>query len=142
MSIKRLTINGLRGFSEKTNIHFAIPDKINPGSGLTVMVGPNNSGKSTIIEAMHLLSSNVNIIQISSRNVRTNGKVLIEAEDIIGNISSLQSTDNNGGPQNRENYKGNISNSNYRSENNINNNFGGRLLEIYNRRKVFDRWIY
>lgn len=68
MSIKRLTIKGLRGFSAKTNIHFAIPDNITPGSGLTVMVGPNNSGKSTVIEA----------------------------EVIIGNVSTLQSTDNNG----------------------------------------------
>ena len=96
MSIKRLTIKGLRGFSEKTNILFAIPDNINPGSGLTVMVGPNNSGKSTIIEAVHLLSSNLDIIPVSSRNIKTNGKVLIEAEDIIGNVSALQSTDNNG----------------------------------------------
>ncbi len=178
MSIKRLTIKGLRGFSEKTNIHFAIPDNINPGSGLTVMVGPNNSGKSTVIEAVHLLSSNLDIIPVSSRNIKTNGKVLIEAEDIIGNVSTLQSTDNNGafiqrkyngeninnfynqmntfilsskrnfsstfsngGAQNRENYKGNISNSDYRGENNINNNFGGRLLEIYNRRKVFDECL-
>ena len=111
MSIKRLTIKGLRGFSAKTNIHFAIPDNITPGSGLTVMVGPNNSGKSTVIEA----------------------------EVIIGNVSTLQSTD--GGAQNRENYKGNISNSDYRGENNINNNFGGRLLEIYNRRNVFDECL-
>lgn len=40
MSIKRLTIKGLRGFSEKNDIYFAIPDNINPGSGLTVIVGP------------------------------------------------------------------------------------------------------
>lgn len=178
MSIKRLTIKGLRGFSEKTDIYFSLPDNVNPGSGLTIMVGPNNSGKSTIIEAVHLLSSTTDIIPISSRNVKTDGKVLIEAEDLIGNISSLQSTDNNGafvqrryngeiisnfynpmntfilsskrnfsstfnndGPQNRENYKGNMSNSDYRSENNINNNFGGRLLEIYNRREVFDKCL-
>lgn len=178
MSIKRLTIKGLRGFSEKTNIHFAIPDNKNPGSGLTVMVGPNNSGKSTVIEAVHLLSSNLDIIPVSSRNIKTDGKVLIEAEDIIGNVSTLESTDNNGayiqrkyngeninnffnqmntfilsskrnfsstfsngGAQNRENYRGNISNSDYRSENNINNNFGGRLLEIYNRRNVFDECL-
>lgn len=73
MSIKRLTIKGLRGFSEKTNINFAIPDNINPGSGLTVMVGPNNSGKSTVIESVHLLSSNSDIIPSSSRNIKANG---------------------------------------------------------------------
>lgn len=45
MSIKRLMIKGLRGFSEKTNIHFAILDNIKLGSGLTVMVGPCGLGK-------------------------------------------------------------------------------------------------
>ena len=55
MSIRRLAIKGLRGFTEKNDIYFALPDNVNPGSGLTVMVEPNNSGKSTIIEAVHLL---------------------------------------------------------------------------------------
>ena len=79
MSIKRLTINGLRGFSEETDINFAIPDNNNPGSGLTILVGPNNSGKSTIIEAIHMLNSNIDIIPRTSRNVKTQGYVKIEA---------------------------------------------------------------
>lgn len=37
MSIKKLTINGLRGFSDETNIHFAIPDNVTPGRGLTIL---------------------------------------------------------------------------------------------------------
>ena len=96
MSIKKLTIKGLRGFSEETNINFAIPDNISPGSGLTVLVGPNNSGKSTVIEAIHLLSANTDIVPVSSRNIKVNGQVFIEVEDIIGNNYSLQSTDNKG----------------------------------------------
>ena len=96
MSIKRLTINGLRGFSDETNIHFAIPDNETPGSGLTILVGPNNSGKSTIIEAIHLLNSNNNIIPISARNIKNKGKVKIEIEDSNQNIRTLESTDNNG----------------------------------------------
>ena len=87
MSIKRLTINGLRGFSEKTDINFAIPDKKNLGSGLTILVGPNNSGKSTIIEAIHMLNSNIDIIPSTSRNIKTQGQVKIEVEDIKGNIT-------------------------------------------------------
>lgn len=96
MSIKRLTINGLRGFSEETDINFAIPDNNNPGSGLTILVGPNNSGKSTIIEAIHMLNSNIDIIPRASRNVKTQGYVKIEAEDINGNITSIKSTKNKG----------------------------------------------
>ena len=96
MSIKRLTINGLRGFSDETNIHFAIPDNETPGSGLTILFGPNNSGKSTIIEAIHLLNSNNNIIPISARNIKNKGKVKIEIEDSNQNIRTLESTDNNG----------------------------------------------
>ncbi len=178
MSIKRLTINGLRGFSEKTDINFAIPDKKNLGSGLTILVGPNNSGKSTIIEAIHMLNSNIDIIPSTSRNIKTQGQVKIEVEDIKGNITSIESTENKGAfierryngeiveygnnnmntfilsnkrnfsstfhnnnYQSRENYKGNISESDYRSENNINNNFGGRLLAIYKNRKKFDNCL-
>ena len=96
MSIKKLSITGLRGFSEKTEIEFALPDNKNAGSGLTVLVGPNNSGKSTIIEAIHLLTINKNTIPSTSRSVKTNGNVIIEAEDIQGNKFSLQSTKNKG----------------------------------------------
>lgn len=96
MSIKRLTIEGLRGFSEETNINFAMPDNVTPGSGLTVLVGPNNSGKSTIIESIHLLNSNTDIIPLSVRNIKTNGKIKIEAEDLSGIKRTIKSTDNNG----------------------------------------------
>lgn len=178
MSIKRLKIKGLRGFSKETNINFAIPDNENIGSGLTVLVGPNNSGKSTIIEAIHMLTNRTDIVPIASRNIKNDGKVEIEVEDITGNILSLKSTDNEGAfiermynnevienwqsdmntfilsskrgfsstfhnnnYQTRENYRGNISDSDYRGENNINNNFGGRLLTIYKNRENFDNCL-
>ena len=174
MQIKKLKIKGLRGFAEETSINFAIPDNKNIGSGLTVLVGSNNSGKSTVIEAIHMLNNNADIVPISSRNIKTNGKVEIEIKDTNGNTLSLQSTENEGAfierrynnkivehidnmntfilsnkrsfsstfhnnnYQTRENYKGNISQSDYRNENNINNNFGGRLLTVYKNRKKFD----
>lgn len=96
MLIKKLTIEGFRGFSEKTIINFSMPDNITPGSGLTVLVGPNNSGKSTIIEAVHLLSSNKMIIPKKSRNMLNDGKVKIEIEDELNNVISISSTDNGG----------------------------------------------
>ena len=33
-------------------LDFALPDNKTPGSGLTIIVGPNNSGKTTIIESI------------------------------------------------------------------------------------------
>ena len=62
MLIKKLSIEGLRGFSEKICFEFALPDGKNIGSGLTILVGPNNSGKSTVIETVHILNSNSNSI--------------------------------------------------------------------------------
>lgn len=49
--IKYISILGYRGFSKKREIQFAIPNG-ELGSGLTILVGTNNSGKTTIIEAI------------------------------------------------------------------------------------------
>ncbi|MDF4756724.1 AAA family ATPase, partial [Vibrio parahaemolyticus] len=54
--IKELTIKGLRGFANQQIIRFAEPDNVNEGSGLTVIVGSNNAGKSTIIEGLMAIS--------------------------------------------------------------------------------------
>jgi predicted ATPase len=53
---QKLEILGLRGFSTKQVFHFAQPDGSHAGSGLTILIGPNNGGKSTILEALKVLS--------------------------------------------------------------------------------------
>jgi predicted ATP-dependent endonuclease of OLD family len=53
--IKDVWINGLRGVSGELPLHLAIPNG-NPGSGMTVLVGANNSGKSTIVQAFQALA--------------------------------------------------------------------------------------
>src|SRR6266480_8069850 len=55
MSIKKLAISGLSGFATEQPLTLAIPNGAN-GSGLTVLVGPNNGGKSTIVEAFRAVS--------------------------------------------------------------------------------------
>jgi predicted ATPase len=55
MSIKSLLIHGLRGFASAQQLPLAIPNG-ELGSGLTILVGPNSSGKSTVIEAFRALS--------------------------------------------------------------------------------------
>lgn len=52
--LSSLEILGLRGFATKEVLQFAQPTGA-PGSGLTVLVGANNSGKSTAIEALRAL---------------------------------------------------------------------------------------
>lgn len=48
-----LKVEGYRGFAAEQSLGFARPTGA-PGSGLTLLVGANNSGKSTFIEAIQL----------------------------------------------------------------------------------------
>lgn len=57
MNIKSISISGLRGFSKDTKIKLGIPNN-KRGSGITMLLGSNNSGKSTIVEAFEAISKN------------------------------------------------------------------------------------
>ena len=52
--LKTLKIEHYKGFFEEETLEFAVPDRKTPGSGLTLIVGQNNSGKTTIIESLLL----------------------------------------------------------------------------------------
>lgn len=68
---RTLSIYGFRGFSTERTIAFAIPNESNKHLGLTIIVGGNNSGKSTIFEAMTLLSKGARLtVQPKRRNAR------------------------------------------------------------------------
>lgn len=55
MPLSKIDVLGYRGFKELGTIEFAIPNGIN-GSGLTIITGPNNSGKSSILECLRARS--------------------------------------------------------------------------------------
>lgn len=77
--LKRIIINGFRGFGEPETIEFSLPNG-KPGSGLNIIVGPNNTGKTTITEAMKYFNiTNVNRIAFSEgkRNQKNNHRVHI-----------------------------------------------------------------
>lgn len=50
--LKTLSIAGYRGFNGASRISLAVPKDQREGSGLTIVTGANNSGKSTVIEAL------------------------------------------------------------------------------------------
>jgi predicted ATP-dependent endonuclease of OLD family len=52
--IKSVAIEHYKGFYDVEKIYFAKPDGTNFGSGLTLIVGPNNTGKTSVIEALLL----------------------------------------------------------------------------------------
>ncbi len=86
--LTKIVIEGLRGFADKTEISFALPNALS-GSGLTLLTGPNNSGKSTIIEAIKVKSGfhQLPSFHVGMRNAKTDS-VLIEYE-INGEFESL-----------------------------------------------------
>ena len=55
MFVTTLTIKGFRGFAEEQILSFAQPTG-QDGSGITILVGPNNGGKSTVTESLQAWS--------------------------------------------------------------------------------------
>lgn len=96
---KKISIEGLRGFSQKRELLLSIPNG-ELGSGLTVLVGPNNSGKSTIIEAFKALNSvksyNKPSFTEGKRNKASNDRVKITLEHNNGGTLTLKTSEHGG----------------------------------------------
>lgn len=74
--IQQLSCLGYRGFSTRQSLNLAIPNG-KPGSGLTVLVGPNGGGKSSLVECF-------NNISLAQSNVSfSKGKRNLRAGDIV-----------------------------------------------------------
>ncbi len=86
--IKRLKISHYKGFFDEQIIDFATPDGSKDGSGLTVIVGPNNTGKTTIIEAL-LLSTNTGSRRFRESERHSKYNPVIVIEDKAGNSKSF-----------------------------------------------------
>jgi len=54
--IEKMTCHGYRGFSTEQTLNLAIPNG-KRGSGLTVLVGPNGGGKSTLVECFSKIAT-------------------------------------------------------------------------------------
>jgi len=86
-----LKIHGLRGFAKQQELRLAVPTG-EPGSGLTVLVGANNAGKSTAIEALQALCQRqAPSFTQGRRNVAAGDEVSISIETDTGHVASLKS---------------------------------------------------
>lgn len=80
--IKMLKICGFRGFGIEQEISFALPREDKVGSGLTIITGSNNSGKTTIVEAIRAFNNTTSpSISEGKRNIQTNGFVKLVLTD-------------------------------------------------------------
>lgn len=60
MALTRIEILGYRGFRERGSLDFAVPNG-EGGSGLTILTGPNNAGKSCILECLRARLGNESV---------------------------------------------------------------------------------
>jgi predicted ATP-dependent endonuclease of OLD family len=86
--LETLTINNFKGVYESQSISFAAPKGVR-GSGLTVLVGSNNSGKSTVFDAMLKLNEHGKIFrdERSDRETRISFSKDNGEETVVSNIS-------------------------------------------------------
>ena len=97
--IESISIHGLRGFGKQRDIHFAIPDG-RAGSGLTIFVGANNSGKTTILEALRSFNADENSLPSFSERKRNtkceNGRVHLRIKLTSGEEYGIDTIENGG----------------------------------------------
>lgn len=90
--LRAIEVQGLRGFASKSALQFSIPTG-EPGSGLTVLVGSNNAGKSTVIEALRAIRQQQSpSFSEGRRNVASGGNVEIRAIQDDGVVRLLYSS--------------------------------------------------
>ncbi|MBS0377138.1 MAG: AAA family ATPase [Proteobacteria bacterium] len=78
--LKALEIHGLRGFSTSQTLALAVPHGNAQGSGLTVIVGANNAGKSTVIEALRAIAQREDpSLSQGRRNLMAGDQIRIKA---------------------------------------------------------------
>lgn len=96
MGITKLQIHGLRGFATEQILDFAIPNG-EFGSGITILVGPNNGGKSTAVEAIRALSLiSEQSFTVGKRNQRAGDKVSLKITGEDGHTWQLKTIEAGG----------------------------------------------
>lgn len=86
MYISQFEVRSFRCFVKKQILSLAIPRKNKVGSGLTFLVGENNSGKTSLLEAMKFSAANNSNIDSST----------LRSSDILSHNINFTFYDNNG----------------------------------------------
>jgi predicted ATPase len=93
--IKKLTIQNYKGFQTKTDIEFSLPNG-KYGSGLNVIIGANNSGKSTIFDALDKFGGTNPVINDEEVQKASRNDFLLELTTDDNTTHSLKTIDNGG----------------------------------------------
>lgn len=100
--IKKITCCGYRGFAQEQTLELAVPNgKI--GSGLTVLIGPNGGGKSTLVECFSKMSMNDPSFTEGKRNKLAGDRVKISITYSDGQETVLSSVETGGSETVRKN---------------------------------------
>lgn len=91
MYIKSLKVVNFKGFSDDNNyIEFNIPNGNDLGSGLNILIGENNCGKSTILEAIDFVRNGTKKTPESFKYKNSYGEQLIDAEIILEFVGKIE----------------------------------------------------
>lgn len=94
--IKKLSIEGFRGFITAQDIEFAIPNG-KDGSGITFIVGENNSGKTSIIEAIRAFNDDKEpSFSSGQRNILAQSKIKLVLYPEKGSEITIRTIDEGG----------------------------------------------
>lgn len=97
--IESIKIHGLRGFGTERTIQFAVPTG-ELGSGITFLVGGNNTGKTTILESLRSFNStkdNPPSFSERKRNIKCeNGKIHLSLTTVNGDTYTIDTIQNGG----------------------------------------------
>jgi predicted ATP-dependent endonuclease of OLD family len=101
--LNKLKIANIRSFLQTQTLEFSLPDTNNFGSGLNIIVGQNNSGKSTLARSIRNFFSNQQTFPVGLKDRRDPNRPLLEFEWIneIGRKSFKIIDSGNGGHFNK-----------------------------------------
>ncbi len=105
--LKELEVEYFKCFSERQTVEFAIPNSKDNGSGLTIVVGPNNTGKTSLFEALLLCNTNLGNKRITEgeRHLGHSTKIAVTNSD--GEKQTVQNKDNGSFVEKIEEFKHN-----------------------------------
>lgn len=89
--IRRISITNWRTFGATANLELSYPDQ--DKAGLTVVVGRNNAGKSTVAQAFRMFVGHERNFSIPKSDRRSESGIRVERELVVGStIRVMQST--------------------------------------------------